>query len=118
MQAAIEAPAYGASMGADLLGQVRGIFLLLLHDLQVDVVLPAPTALKKFATRNGGVDKEAMVSAAQDHWTDWIGDVSRDDEADALWLAEIARGCLFPKGMTRAQLEVLHQLKKLRKGDV
>jgi Holliday junction resolvasome RuvABC endonuclease subunit len=118
LKAAIEAPAYGKSMGADLLGQVRGVFLLLLYDCQIDTVLVAPKSVKKFATRSGDAEKDAMITAAQERWPAWQGSPKKDDEADALWMAEVARGCLFPKGMTRAQLEVIHQLKQLRREDL
>jgi len=59
-----------------------------------------------------------MVKAAQNRWAMWTGDIEDDDEADALWMAEIARGTANSIGMTRAQLEVLHQLKHLEVDDV
>jgi len=116
--AVIEAPAYGASMKADILGQVRGLFILLCYEQFIPVLLAAPTSVKKFATGRGSASKTSMVKAAQNRWAMWTGDIEDDDEADALWMAEIARGTANPIGMTRAQLEVLHQLKHLEVDDV
>lgn len=115
--AVIEAPAYDKPLKADLLGQIRGLFLLRCFDLGIPVTFAAPTAVKKFATGKGAADKAAMVKAAQSRWPQWPGTDKNDDEADALWMAELARGTRFPKGMTRPQLEVLYQLKKLEVED-
>jgi Holliday junction resolvasome RuvABC endonuclease subunit len=111
--AVIEAPAYDKPQQADLLGQVRGIFLLMCYDRNIPVLLVAPTSVKKFATGTGSAEKETMVKAAQAQWSSWEGSSKKDDEADALWMAEIARGTEFITGRPRHQLEVLHQLKHL-----
>lgn len=53
----------------------------------VTLVVP-PTTLKIFATGKGNAQKDAMCDAALKQW----GPVFKnDDEADALWLAELAR---------------------------
>lgn len=116
--AVIEAPAYDKPQQADLLGQVRGIFLLLCYDRNIPILLASPTSVKKFATGTGSAEKEAMVKSAQSQWPNWEGSAKKDDEADALWMAEIARGTEFITGRPRHQLEVLHQLKHLEVEDV
>lgn len=116
-QAVIEAPAYERPLKADLLGQVRGLFLLKLYDYGIPVLLAPPSSVKKFATGRGLSDKNFMVKTAQGYWPQWPGTDKSDDEADALWMAELARGIHFPNGMTRSQLEVLHKLKQLEVED-
>lgn len=116
--AVIEAPAYDKALKADLLGQIRGIYLLVCADLLIPVTLVAPTAVKKFATGRGTADKVDMIKAAKNHWPDWNCARNKDDEADALWMAEIARGTHNPVGMHRNQLEVLNQLNHLEVADV
>lgn len=115
--AVIEAPAYEKPMKADLLGQIRGLFLLLCHDLSIPAILVAPAAVKKFATGSGMADKAHMIETARKRWHHWTGTDKDDDEADALWMAELARGAVCPKGLTRPQLEVLHKLKQLEAED-
>lgn len=44
--------------------------------------------VKKLATGSGRADKEAMVLAAQRRWPE--ADVTDDNQADALWIAEAA----------------------------
>lgn len=113
----IEAPAYDKPLKADLLGQIRGLFLLTCFDLEIPTLLVAPTAVKKFATGSGAADKLLMVKTARKHWPQWTGTDKDDDEADALWMAELARGTAFPKGLTRPQLEVLYKLNHLEVED-
>lgn len=69
------------------LGEQAGVVKLVLHDLEVPMVLIPPASLKRYATGKGGASKEAVLVAAvlrlgyQGHST---------DEADALWLREMA----------------------------
>jgi Holliday junction resolvasome RuvABC endonuclease subunit len=101
--ACIEGPSLHSQNKADTLGQVRGIYLLALTDLNAEITVVAPTALKKFATKNGMASKDRMVNAAYAKWHLHLG----DDEADAAWLAQLAYSLTTNKVDTREQLEVI-----------
>ncbi len=47
----------------------------------------SPSEIKKFATGKGNANKKLMVQAAHERF----GNVSSDNEADALWLLELAK---------------------------
>ena len=49
--------------------------------------VPVQTA-KKHATGKGNANKEAMMAAARSKWPGWAGD---DNEADARWIATVAK---------------------------
>lgn len=101
--ACIEGPSLHSQNRADTLGQVRGIYLLALMDFNAEITVVPPTALKKFATKNGMASKERMIKAAYSKWNLCLC----DDEADAVWLAQLAYSLTTNKVDTREQLEVI-----------
>lgn len=103
--ACIEGPSIYSVNRADDIGQLRGVILILLHDLKVPTIVIAPKTLKKFATGNGDASKERMVKAAQKEFD--YSFLDSDDIADALWLARIAWRLHDDSGATRKQLEVI-----------
>jgi len=110
--ACIEGPALDAINRADTLGQVRGVFLVALHDYGAPATIIQPTMLKKFATRSGAAKKEGMIKAALERWPYLDSTKINDDIADALWLAHIAYSLLTDKVHTRKQAEVILTLRK------
>jgi hypothetical protein len=77
-------------------------------DFCTDIVVVAPTSLKKFATGNGGAKKEAMIRAAEKKW----GVVLGEDEADAAWMAFLSQAVYGNADrLTRAQMEVVRGIK-------
>jgi len=106
---AIEGPSLGSVNRADDIGQLRGVFLLELHQHDVPVTIVQPTTLKKYGARSGSATKQAMIRTAS---ANWPGVLFNDDTADAVWLAHIARGLRSPTvGVTRPQMEVLRLLR-------
>lgn len=49
----------------------------------------SPTSVKKFATRNGNANKQAMTAAARIHWP--LQQVADCNQADALWIMQYAK---------------------------
>ena len=104
----IEGPSLGSINRADDLGQLRGVLEVCAMDFCTDIVVVAPTSLKKFATGNGGAKKEAMIRAAEKKW----GVVLGEDEADAAWMAFLSQAVYGNADrLTRAQMEVVRGIK-------
>ncbi len=85
----IEGYAYGAKGSAVInIGELGGVLRLALYDGAIPYVEIPPTSVKLFATGKGNVGKPDMLAAAIRK----LG-YSRNDhnEADALWLLEMAR---------------------------
>jgi Holliday junction resolvasome RuvABC endonuclease subunit len=106
--ACIEGPAIGAVNRADDIGQLRGVLLIMLHDMEIPTTIVAPKSLKKFATRSGNAKKDKMIECANETFG---LDTTSDDIADAVWLAQIARALSSNVKMTRPQLEVVHGIR-------
>jgi len=106
--ACIEGPSLGSINRADDLGQVRGVFLLTLHDAGIPVTVIPPQSLKKFASK-GGASKERMIEAAE---KEFGLEIDSDDIADALWLARLAHALHDDNiRLTRKQLEVIYGIR-------
>ena len=106
--ACIEGPSLKSINKADTLGQVRGVFLVALYDFGFPTIMVPPTVVKKFGTKSGAANKDAMIKTAREHWA--VNTPLGDDEADALWLAHIAYSILTSKVETRTQLEIVKSL--------
>jgi len=109
----VEDPSIYSVNQADKLGEVRGVFKVLLTDLgeHPPTGIP-PTSLKKFATGNGSAKKEKLIQSAYPLW----GPLS-EDEADAAWLAELALALdePFKITLTRKQLEAIQGIREMSK---
>jgi Holliday junction resolvasome RuvABC endonuclease subunit len=95
------------------LGEVGGVLQLLFYKRGLQYAVVAPAALKKFAVDDPRASKEALIIAAKER-----GAVVQDDnQADAYWLAQIARMLHqgSPAATPRHQLEVLRQIEAPRK---
>lgn len=86
---ALEGPALHSPgpLGMIRLGEVRGVILRELHELDVVFVEIEPGRLKRFATGNGAADKDAMIESAREAGAN----PRNDDEADAFHLRRMAR---------------------------
>lgn len=107
--ACIESASLASPNQADKLGEVRGVLKLLLMRFTKPQEVP-PTSLKKFATGNGGAQKDKVMSAMRK--LGW--QAQTDDEFDAAALAECARGLKDDSlPLTRKQLEALAGIKAM-----
>ena len=106
----MEAPSFGSTSKKFTLGEVHGVIKLLAAQNSIPLVLAAPTAVKKYASRRGTADKEAMVRAAG-----LEGCPSKqEDICDSWFMALIGLDLLEGKARkpTRAKLEVLKVLRE------
>lgn len=106
----IEGPALNSTHQADKLGQIRGVLMVMSLDHFVLPTEVPPLSLKKFATGHGHSSKEKMIMTARD--AGWR--ITNDDEADAAWLAELARA-LYDKNLAlnRRQLEAIRGIQSI-----
>lgn len=102
----LEGYAFARPNQAHQIGEWGGVLRLLLHESGVPWVEVPPKKLKKFATGSGNAEKGHMLSAAIQR----LGYTGHsNDEADALWLREMALqhyGC-SPVTLPAAQLAAL-----------
>lgn len=68
--------------------EIQGQIKTVCEDLKVDYRAYSSKEIKKFATGKGNAGKPAMIKAAQDKLS-YPGD--NDNEADALWILELAK---------------------------
>ena len=68
--------------------EMVGVLKDLCEELKIDYAAYSASEIKKFATGKGNANKEAMVSAAVNHFSIPIMD---DNHADALWLLEMVK---------------------------
>jgi Holliday junction resolvasome RuvABC endonuclease subunit len=105
--AALEGYSYDSVGRVFELGEVGGVLKVLLHERNIEYVVVPPALLKKFATGNASASKEDMVDAAKQR-----GCAAADDnQADAFFLAHVARAYIRGGAPRRCELEVLHALR-------
>lgn len=83
----IEEYAFNAHQGAHQIGELGGVLRLGLYQKKIPYVVIAPTKLKKFATGTGKGKKEAPFAEAIRRLN---YERNSHDEADALWLLQMA----------------------------
>lgn len=110
--AAIEGYSYGSAGRVFELGEVGAVIRMALHDAGVPFLVVSPSSLKKFVSGNGASKKEQMRQAVIKKWG---VDLPQDDECDAFGLAQVARAVRLNRGTTRAELEVLKDLRSTDK---
>jgi Holliday junction resolvasome RuvABC endonuclease subunit len=105
--AAIEGYAYDAVGRVFELGEIGGTLKVMLLEVDIQYVIVAPILVKKFATGSTSASKEAMISAAAER-----GFAAQDDnQADAFFLAHIARAYADNTAKRRCELEVIEALR-------
>lgn len=83
----LEDYAYSRSNQAHQIGESHGVIRLAFHEAGIPVALVAPTARAKYATGKGNAGKAEVLAAAIRR----LGyDGHDDNEADALWLRQMA----------------------------
>lgn len=89
------------------LGEVGGVLKVVFVEASIPYVVVPPVLLKKFATGSTSASKEAMILAAKNK-----GLIAADDnQADAFFLAQIARAFVLNNARLRCEMEVLHTLR-------
>ncbi len=69
-------------------GELQGVIKLWCQDNEIEFKGYSPTEIKRHATGKGNADKDAMTNAAFARWPDKR--ITSCDEADALWLLDLA----------------------------
>lgn len=106
--AAMEGYAYYSVNRAFALGEVGGNVKSVFMANEVKYLTVPPVQVKQYATGHTSADKQDMVAAAKA-----MGAEPKDDnQADAFFLAHIARAYVLGTARKRCELEVIHSLKK------
>lgn len=104
--AALEGYAYDAVGRVFELGEIGGVIKVLLVEANIPYVIVPPVLVKKYATGSATANKAAMLHAAKDR-----GSTFQDDnQADAFFLAHIARAYSRKTAKYRCEMEVIHTL--------
>jgi len=106
--AAMEGYSYNSTGHVFELGEIGGVIKVLLVESCTPYVVVPPVLVKKFATGTTSADKRKMLEAAVRLGHDFG---NRDDEADAFFLAHIARAYAKNTAQRRYEMEVLHTLR-------
>jgi Holliday junction resolvasome RuvABC endonuclease subunit len=104
---AMEGYSYGSTGRVFELGEVGGVIKALLAERGIPYVVVPPVLVKKFATGNAFARKEDMLLAAQARGCAFVD----DNQADAFFLAHIARAFFANTARHRRELEVVHTLR-------
>ena len=105
--AALEGYSYDSVGRVFELGEIGGVIKVLLHESNIDYVVVPPSSLKKFATGVSSASKEDMVDACMRHGVT----CADDNQADAFFLARVARAFSQDVVDRRCEMDVIHALK-------
>jgi len=106
--AALEGYSYNSTGRVFELGEIGGVLKVLLTERQIPYAVVPPVLVKKFATGTTTARKDAMLAAALRMGRNFGDD---DNQADAFFLALIARAHVKDDLRHRCQMEVLHTLR-------
>ena len=114
--AAIEGYSYDSVGRVFELGEIGGVIKVLLVEANIPYVVVPPVLVKKFATGTATAGKPAMMLAARAMGAH----IADDNQADAFFLAHIARAYSQKTARRRCEMEVIHTLshpqpKKIRR---
>lgn len=104
---AIEGYSYDSVGRVFELGEVGGVLKTLLVESNIPYLAVPPVLVKKFATGRAFATKDMMLRAAAEQGSIF----SDDNQADAFFLAHVARVWHTGEAVTRRQLEVLRALR-------
>ncbi len=105
--AALEGYSYDSVGRVFELGEIGGVIKVLLLERGIKYVVVPPVILKKFATGTATASKEAMLSAC----TERGARPADDNQADAFFLAHVARACVRDVATSRREMDVVRYLK-------
>lgn len=99
-----EGYAFARPNGAHQLGELGGVLLLAIHELQQPIAIVPPASLKRFATGKGNATKDQMLAAAVRRWPD----IDDNNIADAAWLRAMGQAAYTqPDELTATQAAAL-----------
>lgn len=107
--AALEGYSYDSVGRVFELGEIGGVIKVLLHESGIKFVVVPPVLVKKFATGNATASKEDVMTACKARGVTFAED--DDNQADAFFLACIARAFAKNAARYRCEMEVLHTLR-------
>lgn len=110
--AAMEGYSYDSVHRAFDLGEVAGTVKTALFEHSVSYVVVPPVTLKLFATGSTNAKKEDVIAAAKTSGVE-PGD---DNQADALFLARVARAITLGPDRKRCEMEAIHSLRRQSSG--
>jgi Holliday junction resolvasome RuvABC endonuclease subunit len=84
--------------------RLAGVIQLVAAEIGAAFLEFTPTAIKKFATGSGAADKSQMIAAARSQLS---VDVADDNQADALWVLELAKHHLAEQAKPRRKEALL-----------
>lgn len=105
--AALEGYSYDSVGRVFELGEIGGVIKVLLHESGIKYVVVPPVLLKKFATGKASASKEDMMTACASRGVTYVD----DNQADAFFLACIARAYSRDVARYRCEMDVIHSLK-------
>lgn len=76
------------TQAAHVYGGLMAVIQLTCYDYKMESVGLNVSTIKKHATGKGNAKKHEMVAAAQDRWPNLR--ITNDNEADAMWIADLA----------------------------
>lgn len=109
---AMEGYSYDSTHRAFDLGEVAGTVKVAMLEHDVRYVVVPPVTLKLYATGLSHASKDAMVEAAKAEGVD----PSNDNEADAFFLARVARDFAQGTAKKRREMEAIHSLQQSASG--
>lgn len=108
--AALEGYSYNSVGHVFELGEIGGVLKVLLQEHNVPYVVVPPVLVKKYATGSTSAKKKHMLKAAREHGALVVD----DNQADAFFLAHIARAYILPfvvgRFEHRYEMEVIQTL--------
>lgn len=107
--AALEGYSYDSVGRVFELGEIGGVIKVLLHERGIKYVVVPPVLLKKFATGTSYASKEDMIAACKERGVHVPDD--DDNQADAFFLAHVARACARDVATCRREMDVVRYLK-------
>lgn len=105
--AALEGYSYDSVGRVFELGEIGGVIKVLLHESGIEHVVVPPVSLKKFATGSTHASKEDMIDACGARGAS----PADDNQADAFFLAHVARAYVQGNAERRCEMDVIQNLK-------